>query len=95
MLPYVLDFLDTLPLSRKDRKRTFEEWAHWAGVKLTAALVRRALRLPSGETKKLKPRPPEVVKPVVKPPPDEGEMERLQLPGLVRRAPDLSAREKG
>jgi len=48
-LPWVIDFLANLPVDAKTKKRTLQEWATSAGVKLTAEIVERVTGLPAGE----------------------------------------------
>lgn len=48
-LPWVKDLLKQLPVDAKTKKRTLQEWATSAGVKLTAALVEEVTGLPAGE----------------------------------------------
>jgi len=48
-LPWVIDFLVNLPVDAKTKKRTLQEWATSAGVKLTAEVVERVTGLPAGE----------------------------------------------
>jgi len=48
-LPMVVDFIRHLPVDAKVKKRTLQEWAEHAGVKLTAELVERVTGLPAGE----------------------------------------------
>lgn len=47
-LPWVLDLLRALPLGPRDRKRTLEEWAKHANVKVTAEMVARVTGWPVG-----------------------------------------------
>ena len=48
-LPWVLDFIEHLPVEKKTRKHMLHEWSEWAGVKLTAEMVERVTGLPAGE----------------------------------------------
>lgn len=48
-LPWVLAFIEHLPVDAKVKKRTLHEWTEAAGVALTAAMVERVTGLPAGE----------------------------------------------
>ena len=48
-LPWVLEFIENLPVNAKTRKHALYEWSEWAGVKLTAEMVERVTGLPAGE----------------------------------------------
>ena len=48
-LSWVLDFLENLPVSAKQKKHALYEWSEWAGVELTAEMVERVTGLPAGE----------------------------------------------
>ncbi len=48
-LPWVLAFLENLPVLAEHKKQALEAWSKWAGVRLTAAMVERVTGIKAGE----------------------------------------------